>query len=117
MEAVKPTIKLYLGGILDESTIRPILLGMEEEGVPCEIERQDNQDALLLSIDACSSSVLGVGVGLSPKEAILHFNKLPDESPLFRVPASAGEEALRTLGANAARLVKKVPFIREDKCR
>lgn len=111
MEAVKPTIKLYYGGLMDECTFKPILLGMEEEGVPCEIERIDCNDALKLSIDACTASILGVGVGLTAREGILHFNKLPDDSPLFRVPVSAGEEALRTLGANAARLVKKVPFI------
>lgn len=112
MEAVKPTIKLYYGRQLDdESLINPILLGMEEEGVPCELERMDMNDALELSIDACSASILGVGVGLTSKEAVLHFNKLPEECPLFTVRVSAGEDALRTLGANAARLVKKVPFI------
>lgn len=111
MEAVKPSIKLYYGGILEESFFKPILLGMEEEGVPCEIERSESHDALQLAIEACSTSILGVGVGLTAREAVLHYNKLPEESPLFRVSASAGDVALRTLGANAARLVKKVPFI------
>lgn len=110
MEAVKPTIKLYYSGPVDETQLSPILLGIEEEGVPCETERLDSGEALQLSLDACTASVLGVGVGLTSREAILHFNKLPDDSPLFRIFTNAGEEALRTLGANAARLVKKLPF-------
>lgn len=110
MENVKPTIKIFYSGMLDESLYRPILLGIEEEGVPYVIERLERSDALQLSIEACTESVLGVGVGMTSKEVILHFNKLPEESPLFKIPATSGEVALRTLGANAARLVKKLPF-------
>lgn len=40
---------------------------------------------------------------------VLHFNKLDREQPLYRIPARSLGLA-RVLGANAARLVKKLPL-------
>lgn len=110
VENTKPTIKVFYSGGLVEYQFRHVLLGIEEEGVPCDVQHMQDGDALKLATEACNESVLGVGIGITGIEAVLHFNKLPEECPLFDIPMSSGEQALRTLGANAARLVKKLPL-------
>ena len=48
--------------------------------------------------------------GLDRQALVLHYSKLEREQPLFRIPANSGMETVRALGANAARLVKKLPL-------
>ncbi|MFQ9207679.1 MAG: glycerol dehydratase reactivase beta/small subunit family protein [Flavonifractor plautii] len=49
-------------------------------------------------------------MGLDRQALVLHYSKLEREQPLFRIPANSGMETVRALGANAARLVKKLPL-------
>ena len=51
-----------------------------------------------------------MGIGLDRQALVLHSSKLEREQPLFRSPADSGTETVRALGANAARLVKKLPL-------
>ena len=67
-------------------------------------------DALSLAWEAARSSRLEVGIGLDRQALVLHYSKLEREQPLFRIPADSGMETVRALGANAARLVKKLPL-------
>ena len=60
--------------------------------------------------EAARSSRLEVGIGLDRQALVLHYSKLEREQPLFRIPANSGMETVRALGANAARLVKKLPL-------
>ncbi len=105
----KPTIKLYASQNSDTG-YKALLCGMEEEGIPFEIEPADGNSASALAYAASSESRLGVGLGVSKSEIALHYEKLTQGAPLFLIPAEAGAARLRALGANAARLVKKLPF-------
>lgn len=71
---------------------------------------QPDGDALSLAWEAARSSRLEVGIGLDRQALVLHYSKLEREQPLFRIPANSGMETVRALGANAARLVKKLPL-------
>lgn len=105
----KPAIKVFFSQDIAESHFREILYGMEEEGVPYELTAAASQDATRLAYDAAQSSRLGVGVGVSGYHAALHFEKLAPDAPLFAV-AIRDIAKCRNLGANAARLVKHLPF-------
>jgi len=109
---VKPVIHVYhCHQIKDTSCIKQLLFGMEEEGVPCFIEAREERTAQELGYKAAESSNLGVGVGIGEDgTVVLHYNKLKQEEPLFLTSLHGGRTALRALGANAARLVKGVPF-------
>jgi len=89
---------------------REILLGLEEEGVPVVV-REGNGDAEELGHRAARLSPLEVGIGLdSQGKAVIHHRKLRRHQPLFTVHLNLRPEAARTVGTNAARLVKVVPF-------
>ena len=108
---VKPAIKLfYSEQLTGQEALEQILYGAEEEGVPVETLEAASDDAAQLAYDAAAASVLETGIGLSAAEAALQFRRIPPETPLDRVRVSDGEEALRRIGANAARLVKKMPL-------
>ncbi len=105
----KPTIKLYVSRRSSQD-YKALLCGMEEEGIPFEIEPAEVGSASVMAYAASSESRLGVGLGISESEIALHFEKLTQGAPLFLIPAESGAARLRALGANAARLVKKLPF-------
>lgn len=111
-EANKPAINIYYSSQVDkiEEKIRALLNGIEEEGIPYRLMNDNTLDILSLSYEACVSSILGVGLGVNGKEIVLHFNKLDKLQPLFRISLKSDNSAIRTLGSNAARLVKKMPF-------
>lgn len=86
-----------------------VQLGMEEEGIPFHASVGDG-DATQLAWQAAGESRLGVGVGVDDKKVVMSFAKLEADKPLFYALVSSGDEAVRSVGANAARLVKRVPF-------
>lgn len=111
-ESPKPEIRIYfdLGGG-GEGAVREIALGIEEENVPYNIkEEKDTTNAVVLGYKAAQASHLGVGIGVNRNEIALHFNKLNEDEPLFRIPFTTNQEKLRAVGSNAARLVKRMPF-------
>ncbi|MGI6108636.1 MAG: glycerol dehydratase reactivase beta/small subunit family protein [Eubacteriaceae bacterium] len=110
-ESPKPEIKLfYEAGKADPRVIDEILLGIEEEGVPAVTESRDNvENAVVLAYKAAESSHLGVGIGVADA-VVLHYIKLGEDQPLYRIPLTKNSERLRAIGANAARLVKRMPF-------
>lgn len=107
---IRPAINIYYDGQMNKRDFEAILHGIEEEGIPYELKPGEPKDILKLSHEASLASKLGVGVGISGNEAVLHFEKLDELSPLFRMSIKDGKAALRALGANAARLVKRMPF-------
>jgi hypothetical protein len=111
-EAAVPSIKLFVGSGFDSGGIaRELLCGAEEEGVPCEIEAAGEEGAAALAYRAAQESVLGVGLGLDRTGmAAAHYNKLPADKPLFTLNYRLDRGKLRGLAANAARLVKGMPF-------
>ena len=81
----KPQIKVYYNeNIKNIEYIKEILLGIEEEGIP--------------------------GIGIDNNYIVLHYNKLKEESPIFKIKFISEDKQKRSLGANAARLVTRMPF-------
>lgn len=109
-EIRKPMIHFYAAPQVDRRILREVELGMEEEGIPWKLSQDTEGRALDLAWEAARNSNLEVGIGADARELILHYNKLEREKPLFRISLQAGPVRARALGANAARLVKKLPL-------
>lgn len=109
-DAPKPEIKVYYEkGSVPKSVIRTILLGIEEEGLPFSLEEKEKGTGRVLADKAAEASHLGVGIGISDQIVVQHI-KLKQDRPLFVVSSQNEETVLRNIGANAARLVKRMPF-------
>lgn len=106
----KPTIKIYCCDENAGNGLLYLIQGIEEEGIPWDLTAKPGPDAVALAFEACEASRLDVGLGLCGGQMVLHYNKLDPQKPLFSVARNAGEDPIRALGANAARLVKKIPF-------
>lgn len=111
-DSQEPVIHVYhCRQLMNISRIEQLLFGMEEESVPYFIEAQDERTAQELGYKAAGSSNLDVGIGVGEDETVvLHYSKLKKEEPLFQISPPYGRAKLRAMGANAARLVKGVPF-------
>jgi hypothetical protein len=98
---------------LPDTLLRPILWGLEEEGIPADTRSPAAGTAAEMARLAADGSPLNVGIGVSGSEraVALHHRDLADAEPLFVLRAAELEPALlRRLGANAARLVKGNPL-------
>ena len=105
----KPTVHVLCSSDTPKNAIQQLLYGLEEEGIPCEAWTEEEGNALGLAWKGAQASLLEVGVGMDGQAAVLHISKLEYEKPLFQIPVrSIGQ--VRILGANAARLVKKLPL-------
>lgn len=96
-----------------EGIVDPILLGLEEEGIPAEFRQVSSDGAEKLAKLAADGSPLNVGIGINGAEraVALHHRDLPGAVPLFMVRApDLNPVQLRLLGTNAARLVKGEPL-------
>lgn len=111
-EAPKPEINVfYVKNAVPKDVLTEVVLGIEEEGLPYNIEEKDQNTALHLAYKAAETSRLGVGIGIDGNDIVLHFIKLKENEPLFSIKAENNtEENYRSIGANAARIVKRMPF-------
>lgn len=108
----KPAIYFHADTDANPDCIKQVLFGIEEEGIPCELEIMPLKDEVEAAFRASASSPLLVGVTLKNDHLVIHYRNLPPDKPLFseyRFEASTTEEK-RNIGMNAARLVKGVPF-------
>lgn len=110
-KAIRPTVKVWVHDSVTDSALRHILLGAEEEGVPVEVERKDELNPLTLAHRASRESVLGVGMGVALDYVVITTEKLPENRPYIARYLNAGDSSDRTLGANAARIVKRLPLL------
>lgn len=111
LQEEKPTIHLLYDRSIEEERFKQILFGIEEEDVPCSIEKTEESSALELGYKAANHSKLSIGIGIGADQmAILHYAKLNKNEPLFQVDMRDRKVSLRAFGANAARLVKGLPF-------
>ncbi len=110
MNADRPTIRLRLNDRVDETRIAEVLHGIEEEGVPVEVTRHDQLNPLLLAHEASLESRLGIGIGISLDHVVITTEKLPAEYPYLAVVLNSSPTIDRRAGANAARLVKRMPL-------
>ncbi len=116
VEAQKQRIAIWVMApeTVPQSIIEPILWGLEEEGIPAEVQQTQNAPAHHLAKLAADGSPLNVGIGINVLDHVvaLHHRDLPVGSPLFSlVGEDLNPACLRRLGANAARLFKGDPFI------
>ena len=111
VEMERPTIKVFTKpGHGRDETLRQLVFGIEEEGIPCEVSEENFTNAMALAWEASQQSRLSVGLGLDRDTLVLQFSKLKENEPLFQISARSPEWDVRAMGANAARLVKKLPF-------
>ncbi len=111
VEMERPTIKVFVKADHGRAeTLRQLIFGIEEEGLPYEVSEEKFPNAVSLAWEASQQSRLSVGLGLDRDTLVLQFSKLKKNEPLFQISARSPEWDVRAMGANAARLVKKLPF-------
>ena len=110
MNADRPTIRLRLNDRVEESRIAEVLHGIEEEGVPVEVTRHEQLNPLLLAHEASLESRLGIGIGISLDHLVITTEKLPADHPYLVAVLNQSPTIDRRAGANAARLVKRMPL-------
>ncbi len=108
----KPMINIYYSlQIKDTSLYDELLWGIEEEGLPYNVESRPLEDSVKLGYSAAENSKLDVGIGIGKDgNIVVHYQKLNQEEPLFNLNVKEEYHNLRKLGANAARLIKGIPF-------
>ena len=104
----KPSIFIYTYEP-DREDLKEILAGIEVEGVLYEVYEKEQESVEKLAFEAATDSMLGSGIGISRKEMAMQMRLLPLGKNVFRL-YNPSREALRMLGANSARAVKKMPF-------
>lgn len=106
----RPSIKVFYDcDHLSLTDFSGVLLGIEEEGIPYDLQAEHCAEVLELAHNASLESRLGVGVGISKEGVVLQYEKLDKAAPLFRIKFYQTDQ-FRNIGSNAARLVKKMPF-------
>lgn len=89
--------------------IRSLSLGIEEEGLPFVLYSQKADKLYDLATGASNASNLDVGIGIDSEGNVgIHQAKLPDGMLLFESKSCMID--CRAYGANAARLIKGIPF-------
>ncbi|WP_283678461.1 glycerol dehydratase reactivase beta/small subunit family protein [Lentilactobacillus sp. Marseille-Q4993] len=89
--------------------IKTLTLGIEEEQIPFDFINVDKSTPVERAYDAAVGSRLSVGISFDDHNVVVHYKNLKPDDPLFNVPLGDVEQN-RIVGANAARLVKGVPF-------
>lgn len=110
--APKPTIIIYHHPNVSQEAIQDLLFGIEEEGIPFSLEtRGTDEDILRMADEASHASALSVGVGCTADTLVLSYQNLPPHQFIYGLRSyKQAQQAMRALGANAARLVKGNPF-------
>lgn len=111
----KPTILLYTTPYIGEDVLKPVLYGIEEEGLPVVIEAHSGTHMDLADL-ASRNSALSVGIGVDEQAIVLTYKNILAHQFIYRLTGYAQyPDSLRTLGVNAARLVKGNPFVSDER--
>ena len=111
----KPTILLYATQHISTDILKPVLYGIEEEGLPVVIEFHSGTYMTLADL-ASRNSALSVGIGVDDEAIVLTYKNIPAHQFIYRLTGYAQyPDSLRTLGVNAARLVKGNPFVSDER--
>lgn len=111
----KPTILLYTTSHIGEDVLKPVLYGIEEEGLPVVIEAHSGTHMALADL-ASRNSALSVGIGVDEQAIVLTYKNIPAHQFIYQLTGYAQyPDSLRTLGVNAARLVKGNPFASDER--
>ncbi len=106
----RPSIRLRLNDRIPDFRIAEVLHGIEEEGVPVEVTQHAERNPLVLAHEASLESRLGIGIGISLDFVVITTEKLPQGRPYLVETLNRGDASDRVAGANAARLVKRMPL-------
>lgn len=108
----KPVINIYYSSeIKNISKYYELLWGIEEEGLPYNVESQTYENSVRLGYEAAENSILKVGFGIGiDGYIVLHYEDLNENNPLFKLKIETRADNLRIIGSNGARLVKGLPF-------
>ncbi|MCW3157268.1 glycerol dehydratase reactivase beta/small subunit family protein [Micropruina sonneratiae] len=109
-DAERPRIGLRVNDRLPRDRIAEVLHGIEEEGVPVEVIVDAELNPLQLAHAASLASRLGIGIGISLDWVVTTTEKLPPGRPYLVSVLNQSETTDRAAGANAARLVKRMPL-------
>lgn len=104
----KPRILVYVSNP-DNEILKEICAGIEEEGVYFEVVERQDEDINNLSYESALDSILGTGIGICNNSIALSLSSLPKGKNVFLLEHPSIIQA-RSLGANAARVVKRLPF-------
>ena len=105
-----PTILIHVTPDCPKNISQEIMWGIEEEGIPCELEELRFEDITKEGHSSASLSLLDVGVASDGQHIVAHYSKLPIDNPMFSQKI-INQEQVRTIGKNIARFVKGIPFI------
>jgi hypothetical protein len=95
------------------SCLKEVLYGLEEEDIPFWVRKEmfPTEDIVLAAYRAAVRSVFGVGICCAHKGIVIHHRNLGKQKPLFYMTRQqCTPKKARLLGANAARLIKGIPF-------
>lgn len=112
----RPTIRLHAHDAVAPEALTPLLLGIEEEGVPVEVHRHGQLNPLTLAHEAAVASRLGVGIGVALDFVVITTEKLPESRPYIAEFLGRSTARDRIVGADAARIVKRSP-LRGSTCK
>lgn len=91
------------------SNLKPFFYGIEEEQIPSAVKDIDVADVVERAYQSALNSRLSVGVANDGNRIVVHYRNLKADQPLFDEQVTSRQQ-MRDLGANAARLVKGIPF-------
>ena len=95
----------------DKNILKQLLAGIEEEGIPYEVDVVNGDELLKITHKAAVYSRMGVGIGINRNRVLLHFSKLKIDKPILDANLNDNvKDTARNIGNNAARLYKIMPF-------
>lgn len=104
----KPSIFIYAHNP-DKDCLREVCAGIEEEGVFYEIFEKNSSDVSQLAYDAANESMMGSGIGVSGDTVALMMKGVVKGNNVEFYRKASPEEC-RRIGANSARIIKKMPL-------
>lgn len=111
MITTRPAVRIYTCQP-DLEVLSHICEGIEEEGVLYEVIPHEEGEILAIAEQAAQDSILGSGIALYKKEAVLTMRGLPRSRPIADAWVETVAQA-RIIGANSARLIQKKPLLEE----
>lgn len=109
---VKPVIIFSYAKEVNQEIIQPILNGLEEEGIPFLLEEKEIMNINAEAYVGAVASSLQVGICCDEEIIVIHHKNLKEDEPYMMLTRyqTRPKEQLKNFGANAARLVKGIPF-------
>ncbi|MDK2799079.1 MAG: Dehydratase medium subunit [Clostridiales bacterium] len=106
MNQSKPEI-VIMACQTSKEILKEILAGIEEEQLFYKVIWMERQmDVQQLATEAAKQSSLDVGIGVFQRNVVVTCRQLEGKQPLLK-----GDNGYRRLGINAARYIKKNPFV------